>query len=287
MQILKSLPALRSFIAQQRSQKHSIGFVPTMGALHQGHLSLIANSVKENDCTVASIYINPTQFNNLSDFEKYPKSVNEDAMLLESNHCDALFLPDSGTMYPQGTPQNDSFQISFGSLEKVMEGEFRNGHFNGVAMVVSKLFNMVTPDIAYFGQKDYQQFLIIDRLTKALSFNLEVKSCAIVRENSGLAMSSRNRRLTAEQAKEAANIYKCLQTVAATLQSGKSYREAIEAGKSLLSNFNNIQLEYLQIADAADLKAVSSFPLPKNIFIGIAAFLGEVRLIDNMLVENA
>lgn len=285
MQIFRTLPELQSFVALQRNQKKQIGFVPTMGALHTGHLSLIEKSKQENDCTIASIYVNPTQFDNLSDFSTYPISIEKDVELLNNKNCEGLFLPTTGIMYPDGLPAKGTFQISFGRLENVMEGEFRSGHFNGVAMVVGKLFNMVNPDRAYFGQKDFQQYLIIKRLSKALSYNLEVISCPIVREESGLAMSSRNRRLTHEQTALASNLFKALQLVQHSLKEGDSPEQAQAKGVQFLAKYEEINLEYLQIANAEELQSVNAHPMPNKIFIGIAAFLGEVRLIDNITFE--
>ncbi len=255
-----------------------------MGALHAGHASLVQRAVRETDCAIASIFVNPTQFNNTSDFEKYPTSVESDINMLRELSCTAVFLPSLKTMYPEGT-QLSNFQISFGALESTMEGAHRPGHFRGVGMVVSKLFHMVVPDVAYFGQKDYQQYLIIRQLVQALSFPVEVRCCPIIREENGLAMSSRNRRLTIDQQQEAGVLYRALQTAAALLQKGEQPQKAVSAAKALIETVPTVQLEYLHIANAHNLQLVDALPLPSTVLIAIAAHVGEVRLIDNHIVE--
>ena len=204
MQIFYSINTLQDYLKNQRRKGKSLGFVPTMGALHRGHLSLIEASKAENDLTICSIFVNPTQFNNPQDLAVYPRTLQADCEMLESVKCDVVFAPNAHDMYL--TLPNLKFD--FGDLERVLEGKFRPGHFNGVGIVVSKLFNIIQPDSAYFGQKDLQQCAIINRLVKDLSYNLKLNICPTQRETDGLAMSSRNRNLTPEQRKNAPEIYK-------------------------------------------------------------------------------
>ena len=218
MQIFNTISSLQNFLNSERIKGKSISFVPTMGALHTGHLSLIEASKKQNDLTVCSIFVNPTQFNNAHDLSVYPRTLEADCQMLESIGCDAVFAPSAEEMYPQ-LPQ---IKFDFGDLERVMEGQFRPGHFNGVGIVVSKLFNIVQPDNAYFGQKDLQQCAIVNRLVKDLSFSLILNICPTQRETDGLAMSSRNRNLSPEQRNDAPHIYKALQKAADLLRKNKS-----------------------------------------------------------------
>ncbi|MBA4057837.1 MAG: pantoate--beta-alanine ligase, partial [Marivirga sp.] len=199
MEIFKQIAPLKAFIEGIKKSRKTIGLVPTMGALHQGHISLINASKSRNSVTIATIYVNPTQFNNQSDLLKYPKTLAQDVEMLEKVGCDAVFCPDDGEMYEE----KSIITLDFGYLDKVMEGKFRPGHFSGVALVVSKLFNIIQPDAAYFGQKDWQQFAIIRRLVGELKFSLSLFSAPILREPNGLAMSSRNLRLTEKQRENA------------------------------------------------------------------------------------
>lgn len=282
MQIFQNISKLREnlFAIQQQSKK--IGFVPTMGALHQGHLSLIRQAKAENDVVVCSIYVNPTQFNNPQDLAKYPRLLDSDAEMLRSVDCDILFAPTDTEMYPEPT----KVKFDFGFLETTMEGKFRPGHFNGVALVVSKLFHIVMPHKAYFGQKDLQQYLVIKQLTSDLSFPIEIVRCQIIREENGLAMSSRNKRLNTEQIQIASNIYKALQMAEKMLRTHTP--EQIQSQIQIFfSEIKEIELEYFEIADAYTLESITDLQKhsqPKALCI--AAFVGEVRLIDNLWVEN-
>ena len=204
MVIFKEIEPLKAFLDNKRGRDLSIGLVPTMGALHPGHLELVKASKKVNSLAVCSIFVNPTQFNNPSDLEKYPRSLDKDIELLNSVGCDVLFFPDKKEMYQKPS----TIKFDFGQLDKVLEGEFRPGHFSGVALVVSKLFNIVNPTRAYFGQKDFQQFKIINRLVEELHFNIELICFPTLREADGLAMSSRNLRLTDDQRKTALIFFK-------------------------------------------------------------------------------
>ena len=206
MEIIKSIAQLKSLVAQAREAKKSIGLVPTMGALHAGHISLVNRCVAENEVCVVSVFVNPTQFNDKSDLAAYPRTPEQDAAMLEKAGCDIVFMPEVEEMYPEP----DTRQFSFGALEQVMEGPYRPGHFNGVAQIVSKLFYAVEPDLAYFGEKDFQQVAIIREMVKQLQLPVKIVSCPIVREADGLAMSSRNQRLNEEERKKSVLISKYL-----------------------------------------------------------------------------
>ncbi|MFN3315568.1 MAG: pantoate--beta-alanine ligase, partial [Raineya sp.] len=244
-----------------------------------GHLELVKRAKTENDCVVCSIYVNPTQFNNAEDLAKYPRILEADKALLESIACDILFAPSDAEMYPQSSLT----KFHFGSLEEVMEGKFRSGHFNGVATIVSKLFHCVMPDKAYFGQKDLQQYLIIKRLVADLSFPLELVCCPIVRESNGLAMSSRNRRLSQDQQAVASHLFKALQ-MAESLLANTPLEQIKEAVKNYLKQFPEIELEYFEIADGETLQLLDAIS-HKPVALCIAAFVGGVRLIDNILIQ--
>ena len=209
MKIIKLKHELKAEIESLKSSGKTIGFVPTMGALHNGHKSLVERCVAENDSCIVSIFVNPTQFNNSADLDKYPRNLKLDADFLESAGCQLIFAPEPQEIY-ESDELNNRFEFDFGGLDTVMEGKFRPGHFNGVVQIVSKLFRLIQPDKAYFGEKDFQQLAIIHRMVKLLNFNIEIIDCPIVREPSGLALSSRNERLTEVQHKKAVEISKVL-----------------------------------------------------------------------------
>jgi len=280
MQIFKEIGPLKAFLVEKRSQGKTIGFVATMGALHEGHLELIRNSQNENSITLCSIFVNPSQFNNPADLQKYPRTLETDIQKLEKVGCDALFCPEIETMY-----EGESFvRFDFGQLDKVMEGEFRPGHFSGVALVVSKLFNIIEPDTAYFGQKDWQQFAIIQQLTRELKFNLKLKSVPTLREASGLAMSSRNARLTVEQREKAAVINRVLKDAVQQLKNDKPVLHVKASVTKAFQNDSDIKLEYFEVADSENLKPLNDVKESTSPILCIAAFVGEVRLIDNMFL---
>ncbi len=261
-----------------RQANQVIGFVPTMGALHQGHLSLIFSSKKENQKTVCSIFVNPTQFNNPEDFEKYPVSMEEDLHMLEKAGCDLVFVPSAQEMYPNLT----QLRFQFGALGSTMEGAFRPGHFHGVALVVLKLFNLVLPNRAYFGQKDFQQYLIIKHLVDSLFLNIELRCMPIIREENGLAMSSRNRRLSKEGKDKAGIIYQALELSKELFSKNISISE-IQTEVLNLFKLNEVEIEYFQMIDTQDI----SKPIDHHtseIAICIAAYIEGVRLIDNTLL---
>ena len=282
MQIFREIGPLKAFLASTRNQRQTVGFVATMGALHEGHLELVRNSQNDNSVTVCSIFVNPSQFNNPADLQKYPRTLDMDIAQLEKVGCDALFCPEVETMY-----NTEGFvRFDFGPLDNVMEGEFRPGHFSGVALVVSKLFHIVEPDIAYFGQKDWQQFAIIRQLVKELKFNMELKSVPTLREASGLAMSSRNARLTSAQREKAAIINLVLKEAIAQLKNGKPVPYVKDAAKAVLARDPEIRLEYFEVADSENLKPLNDVNESVRPILCIAAFVGEVRLIDNMFLSR-
>lgn len=279
MQIFYSINTLQDYLKTQRKKGKSIGLVPTMGALHKGHLSLIEASKADNDLTICSIFVNPTQFNNPQDLAVYPRTLETDCVMLESVKCDVVFAPNAHDMYL--TLPNLKFD--FGDLERVMEGQFRPGHFNGVGIIVSKLFNIIQPDSAFFGQKDLQQCAIINRLVKDLSYNLKLNICTTQRESDGLAMSSRNRNLTTEQRKNAPEIYKSLQKAVELLKNKKSVIAVKGFITSYLDNIEGIEVEYFEISDFETLQPISELSERKMAFC-IAVFMGKTRLIDNVIV---
>lgn len=263
---------------QIRKEGKTVGFVPTMGALHEGHLSLINRSVAENDVTAVSIFVNPTQFNNRSDLEKYPRDLQHDLSLLEKNGCDIVFSPSVDEMYDKNEFES-VFEFDFGGLDQVMEGKFRPGHFNGVVQVVSKLFNLVQPTKAYFGEKDFQQLAIIRRMVNLMNFDIEIVGCPIVREKDGLAMSSRNLRLNAEERQKAVEISKTL-FESKKLVSNFSPEQVQNWVIARLNSFSGLEVEYFEIVHQTTLQPIHSWSEPA---IGcIAVFCGEVRLIDNI-----
>ncbi|MGB4577202.1 MAG: pantoate--beta-alanine ligase [Paludibacter sp.] len=282
MKIISSIQELQADIKAVKAKGKTIGFVPTMGALHAGHKSLVARSISENDFNVVSIFVNPTQFNNLSDLEKYPRNIERDAEMLGAIGCDLIFAPQPEDIYTEDE-LTGRFDFDFAGLDKVMEGKFRPGHFNGVVQIVSKLFNFVQPDKAYFGEKDFQQLAIIHYMVKALNINVEIVDCPIVREESGLAMSSRNERLTPEQRKYAAEISKVL------FESRNFVPELSPADLTVwvsgrINAIEGLKVEYFEIVDSENLRTVQTWEKPA---VGcIAVFCGEVRLIDNVRFES-
>jgi len=277
MNIFKTITELKSYIKVLKSQGLTVGFVPTMGALHQGHISLIKKADEENDIVVCSIFVNPVQFNNKEDLIKYPRTVDADIRILQENNCDILFLPDSDEMYPEP----DTTVFDFGHLDKILEGMFRPGHFNGVAIVVKKLFEIVEPDKAYFGVKDYQQLAIIKALVKNHGIPVVIVPCLSVREDDGLALSSRNVRLGEHERSIAPEIYRILSDAKArAVKSNPS--EIKEWVMSEFRRYPEFQVEYFEIVDPDTLLNID-IPEPEQKYIAVVAvFLGEIRLIDNI-----
>ena len=278
MKIIRSKQELKTEIEAIKSDKKTIGFVPTMGALHQGHKALVARSVAENDFCIVSIFVNPTQFNNIADLEKYPRNLENDAVMLENAGCKLIFAPEPEEIY-QTDELNNRFEFDFGGLDTVMEGRFRPGHFNGVVQIVSILFQLVQPDKAYFGEKDFQQLAIIHRMVEIMNFNIKIVDCPIVREESGLAMSSRNERLTSEQRKKAVNISKFL-FESRNFASQLSPKELTIHVINQINQVEGLEVEYFEIVNVDSLQTISTWLRPA---VGcIAVFCGEVRLIDNL-----
>ena len=283
MEIFKQIAPLKAFINELKQQRKSIGLVPTMGALHRGHLALIEASKSQNDVTVATIYVNPTQFNNPEDLKKYPRTLDKDTELLQEVRCDAVFCPDDTEMY-SGRPS--SLRFDFGDLEHVMEGKFRPGHFSGVGIVVSKLFHIVEPDNAYFGQKDWQQYTVISELCEQLKFNLKLHSVSTLREEDGLAMSSRNLRLTPSQRQRATVFYKALKYGQEKLRQGDRVQAVKALVKKQVESEDGFALEYFEVANSKNLKLVENVSEADKPIMCIAGYAGEVRLIDNMFVYS-
>jgi pantoate--beta-alanine ligase len=278
MEIYTTKADTTAAVEKLRKEGKTIGFVPTMGALHRGHLSLMEKAKAENDILAVSVFVNPIQFNNKADLEKYPRNLDKDIKLLEEVGCDILFSPTSQEMYPEGEAIE---KYDFGELERVMEGKYRPGHFNGVAVVVKRLFDIVSPHKAYFGEKDFQQLAIIKELVKTEKLPVEIVPCATVREAGGLAMSSRNERLTPQQRKEASFIYE-------TLQLAKKRKDDIcpLPLKQMIYNIfdanENFKLEYFEIADEDTLKPVTAWGQTKKPRAFVAVWMNDVRLIDNI-----
>ncbi|HSO85731.1 MAG TPA: pantoate--beta-alanine ligase [Draconibacterium sp.] len=256
----------------------TIGFVPTMGALHAGHISLVQQAVSENQVVVVSIFVNPTQFNDKTDLEKYPRNLNADLKLLEKTGCHFVFAPKTHEIYPE----QDNRKFNFGDLETVMEGKFRPGHFNGVAQVVSKLFDIVQPDKAYFGLKDFQQLAIIKEMVAQLKLSVEIVACPIVREESGLAMSSRNELLTVDERKNAAVISQTL-SEAQKLTGKKSVRELVDWVTQTINKNPYLTVEYVEIVDDRNLQPVKNWEENGRKVCCVAVFCGKIRLIDNVV----
>lgn len=277
MKVIHTATGLEELLQQHRQEGKTMGFVPTMGALHKGHITLVERCVAENDICVVSIFVNPTQFNNPEDLRLYPRTPEEDYKLLDSAGVDIIFAPTVEEIYPEP----DSRVFGFGLLDKVMEGAFRPGHFNGVAQVVSKLFDFVKPDKAYFGEKDYQQLVIIREMVKQLELPVKIEGVAIVREPSGLAMSSRNQRLTEEQKENAAEIYRILQE-STLLMEKQSPDKVVHYVTGMINNVPGLRVEYYAIVDGDSLQPVSSWEDSESIVGAIAVYCGDVRLIDNI-----
>ncbi len=282
MEIFKTKKPLLDFVERQKEMGKRIGFAPTMGALHQGHISLYAQARKENDLVISSIFVNPTQFNNPQDLEKYPRNIEKDIQLLEeSGFVDAVYIPEVSDIYPEVL---ESKEYDFDGLENEMEGKFRPGHFNGVGTVVEELFRQVKPDNAYFGDKDYQQLAIIKKLTEKLKLPIKIHGVPIFREKNGLAMSSRNQRLNPEEREAAKIIYETLVKVNDWFRV-ITIPEINDRVQEIFDDQPGMKLEYFEIADEATLKQTDFFYKDKSYRAFIVVFVGDVRLIDNMHLD--
>ena len=278
MVVIESKRILQEKISELKQEGKVVGFVPTMGALHKGHLSLIAESNKACDITVCSIFINPTQFNDKDDYDKYPRTFDQDIELLQEANCDIVFMPSKVEMYPE----EDNREFDFGILGEVMEGAHRPGHFNGVAQIVSKLFDAVPAHKAFFGRKDFQQYTIIKDLVRQLNYDIDIVPCPIIREESGLAMSSRNRRLAASEKEIASNIHKILLWAKAN-QKNYSPEELINLVKAKFKHIDGLDLEYFNIVDDRKLQDIKEWDSSVNNVACVAVFCGNIRLIDNIV----
>jgi len=278
--ISKKSDLIDAISAYREQNKQSVGFVPTMGFLHSGHGSLIEKSIRENGLTVCDIFVNPLQFNDKKDFEKYPVDIERDKNYLEQLGCDILYIPLHSELYPNG---HQPMTYDFGELESFMEGRFRAGHFQGMAEVVRILFEIVKPDKAYFGEKDFQQLKIIQHLVKQFQMPIEIVPCEIIREDDGLAMSSRNARLSPQQRNQASFIFRQLTWCT---QNYKNYSPP-QLQKLITEKFEKnscFKLEYVEFADRETLKSINSWNECSSAGVFIAAFLGDVRLIDNIIL---
>jgi pantoate--beta-alanine ligase len=278
MKVYRESKSLQTELTKWQNQNITIGFVPTMGALHSGHIALVEKALSDCDIVVVSIYVNPTQFNNPSDLEKYPRTLDRDADMLEKAGCQIIFAPENEEMY-RSDELVHPFEFDFGGLDEVMEGKFRPGHFNGVVQIVSKLFDIVKPDKAYFGEKDFQQLAIIHHMVKVMNYDIQIIGCPIVREATGLALSSRNQRLTPEQHKNAVQISQIL-FESRNFVAQLSPTELVDWLTEQINRAEGLKLEYFEVVNTTTLQTAKSWNEPS---IGcIAVFCGEIRLIDNI-----
>ncbi len=277
MEQFNQIIPLQQLLTKKKEEGKVIGFVPTMGALHEGHLSLVRQMSELADVVVVSIFVNPTQFNDSADFRKYPRTLDDDMKMLKNEDVDVVFTPTEKGIYPEKDKRN----FDFGKLEKVMEGAHRPGHFNGVAQVVSRLFDIVKPDKAIFGEKDFQQLAIIRKMVKDFAYPLEVIGAPIIREPDGLAMSSRNRRLNPQERENAAQINRVLK--ASLEKAGKmAVKELENRVKEQINENELLQVEYFQVVNRQTLQPVANWQENCDKIGCIAAFCGDVRLIDNI-----
>lgn len=282
MKVIHTIKDLQAELSVLKAQGKKVGLVPTMGALHAGHASLVKRSVNENEVTVVSVFVNPTQFNDKNDLVKYPRTLDADCKLLEACGATYAFAPSVEEMYPEP----DTRQFSYAPLDTVMEGAFRPGHFNGVCQIVSKLFEAVKPHRTYFGEKDFQQLAIIREMVRQMQFDLEIVGCPIVREEDGLALSSRNARLSAEERENALKISQTLfksRTFAATHTVGETLKFVEDA----IAAVPGLRLEYFEIVDGNTLQKVDNWNQTSYVVGCITVFCGDVRLIDNIKYKES
>jgi len=282
MILFKKTTALKQFLLNAKQERKTIGFVPTMGALHKGHLSLISKAADENDITVASIFVNPAQFNDPKDFEKYPVTIENDIRLLAVSGCHALFLPSTPEIYPNGYAQLQHFPL--GDIENSFEGKFRPGHFQGVCNVMQRLLDIVQPNRLYMGQKDYQQCMVVNKLIGLMNSTTQLITCPTLREPDGLAMSSRNLRLDDNSKANATALSKALLYIKENIQTGSLDKILQHATEILLQK--EFTIDYIAIADAATLAPVHHWDGKQQLVALAAAFQKDVRLIDNMLLNQ-
>ena len=282
MQVVKKINSLNQILEKSRIKNKSIGFVPTMGALHAGHLSLVKLAQKDCNIIVCSIFINPTQFNDSSDLENYPSNIEEDILLLEKQSCDILFIPNVQEMYPQGLVTK---QYLLNGIDKVLEGRKRPGHFDGVCTIVHRLFSIVKPNTAYFGEKDFQQVAVIRQMVNSLSLPIQINTCKTIRDKDGLAKSSRNTLLSTTQRKKAVHVYASLQKIK-SLYGKVDCAQLKEMIKDDINHLQDIQLDYIEIVNPHSFRPVKGKGTKEEAVALIAVFLGKVRLIDNLSLND-
>lgn len=279
MKVFTTKNTLKQHLDAVRADGNTVGFVPTMGALHNGHLSLLKQAQQQCDVTVCSIFVNPTQFNDPKDLERYPRPIEADMAKLEQAECDVLFNPEVSEMYAG----NENWHLEIGELENLLEGKYRPGHYQGVTQVVNKLFNIVEPTKAFFGQKDYQQVMVIRRMVQLLNMPVELVMCPIERETDGLAMSSRNIHLTADDRQHALVLSKALYQAKASFDAGMDLSDIETQASGLIGNEPGTQPEYFELADGETLQPAN--PDSQSIVALVAARVGNTRLIDNVIIR--
>ena len=284
MILIKTTLDLQKWISKQHKNGAKIGFVPTMGALHQGHISLITNSKSQNLLTICSIFVNPTQFNDSADFEKYPQTIESDILALEKAGTDLLFLPNQAQIYPNGTANQPVYEL--GMLENLLEGKYRPGHFQGVCQVVDRLLDLVQPDKLFLGQKDFQQCMVIAKLLELKQSPIELVICPTLREISGLAMSSRNLRLSEAGKQKAALISQVLKKIASQLNPDANVTQILNEGKQSLLDAGFDKMDYLELVHAKSLETMNHWDPQVPTVLLIAIYLEGIRLIDNLPLIN-
>lgn len=278
MLLFTHIAPLKAFIAEQKRKGATVGFIPTMGALHQGHISLIRQCKSQTDIAVCSIFVNPTQFNNSDDLLKYPRTIEQDILKLVEAGCDVLFHPEAAEMYPNGL---ETREYNWGAVTHKLEGSFRPGHFDGVITIVKRLFDIVEPDTAYFGQKDFQQSAVVKQLVKTFNLPIAIVIGETLREEDGLAMSSRNVRLTAEDREQALLISKALFYVKTHIDD-QTIEELLAEAQKIIAGGERLSIEYLSIVERDSLETMTGYVSGRKCVALIAAWCGNVRLIDNM-----
>ena len=287
LKIVKDIKYLKTLIRDIKSKNQLIGFVPTMGSLHSGHLSLIKESIYENDITICSIYVNPTQFNDPVDFSTYPRENNIDIELLQSLDCNIVFLPIDQEMYPE---DNNTINYDYSDHMNILEGEKRPGHFSGVITIVHKFFNLIQPDRAYFGEKDYQQLWLIKLFTQTFQLPIEIRGCKTIRDTNGLALSSRNKNLTTQQQEHARSLFLALDSFRHAIKKTRhlDHKNFIDLKDKIILqclSHASIKLDYFEVIENESFRFVNEIKNDQKYRILIAAYVGGVRLIDNMLIE--
>lgn len=281
MRVFSAPDLLFQQVSDWRLSKKSVGLVPTMGALHDGHLSLIAKAKEQNDVVIVSIFVNPLQFNNAEDLANYPRTEEDDKIILEKEGIDALFVPSVNEMYPS----KPKVSINFGGMENLLEGKFRKNHFEGVGVIVGKLLHASMPDRAYFGLKDLQQFLLVKKMCIDLGFPVEIIGVDTIRQTNGLALSSRNRRLSGSGLETAAHIYKALKMAEAAVSDRKSIEEIKEEVQLYFESLSGLDIEYFEVVDVDNLEPITSYDELNELAICIAGYVDGVRLIDNLYLR--